>query len=375
MESSTVYVPVVKGSKNDLIAVGKVNNDVRQAMKPLVDAMPVDPKNPSVDKHVYKLCAAIRKHLPFGELFVDFHGLMPDDVVSDGTNAIIYGYRLLKALGRNVTPVFGFERNDELWASLGTIARDFGKGFCFRLERDDLDEYQFDDIWTQIIERSAEMGLPYAQIDLLLDYGHIDAESTESLAENVISFLFHNPQVAQFRSVIVAGSSALKTVGAIRKNGEGEVIRQELHLWTSLWRDMPDNFKPIFGDYGVVHPDFSNQGSSKNVNAKIRYTVGDKIVYFRGHALHRPVKDYEQYHEIAGRVIADRRYIGRDKSSGDRYIDDCAKRYVSPGSLAVWVINDMNHHVCYSTRQMTRLIQQLQRAPSDQEVERALVSQ
>ncbi|MFJ1471054.1 hypothetical protein QPK29_025320 [Massilia sp. YIM B02787] len=368
-----VYVPVVKGSKYDLMAVGRVNKSVRTAIKPFVEAMPVDPQKPSIDEHVYKLCSGIRKHLPLGELFVDFYGLMPDDIVADGTNAIIHGFRLLKGLGRPVTPVFGFERNDELWDGLGAIAREFGKGFCFRLSRDDLDEYQFDDVWSQIIERSAQMNIPHDQIDLMLDYRHIDAESVKSLAENVISFLFHNPDVAQFRSVVVAGSSALKSVAEIEKDGMGEVVRQELHLWSFLWRDMPDNFKPIFGDYGVIHPDFSNQSPSKYVNAKIRYTVGDKIVYYRGHALHFPDKDYEQYHELASRVIADRRYVGRDKSDGDKCIDDCAKRMIGPGALGTWVAADMNHHVCYSARQMARLIQKLQLASSEQDVQVALI--
>jgi hypothetical protein len=186
MNSHSVYVPLVKGKKNDLIAVGKVFNDVRQLMKPLIEAMPVNPKKPLVEEHVFKLCEQIRKHLPIGEIFVDFYGLMPDATIPDGTNATLHGFALLKAFGRPVTPAYGLERNDNLWDSLGEIARNFGKGFCFRLSRDDLAEYSFDDVWSQIIERTAQMLLPQNQIDLLLDMRHIDGEDVPALTESTI---------------------------------------------------------------------------------------------------------------------------------------------------------------------------------------------
>jgi hypothetical protein len=194
------------------------------------------------------------------------------------------------------------------------------------------------------------------------------------LTESIISFLFHNPNVAEYRSIVIAGSSALKTVGSIEKERTGEVIRQELHLWSTLWRDMPDSVKPTFGDYGVIHPDFSDQAASPNVNAKIRYTAGDKIIYFRGHALHKPVKDYDQYHVLAGRVSADPRYGDRSQSFGDTYIDNCAKRLIKPGSLATWVIADMNHHVCYTARQLSRLTQELAAAATVHDAELALAT-
>jgi hypothetical protein len=374
VDSRSVYVPLVKGKKNDLIAVGRVNNDVRQLMKPFIEAMPINPKAPAVEKHVFDLCRHIRKHLPIGEIFVDFYGLMPDATIPDGSNAILHGFALLKAFGRPVTPAYGFERNDNLWDALGTIARDFDKGFCFRLSRDDLAEYSFDDVWAQIIERTAQMSLSQDKVDLLLDLRHIDGEDTASLAESIVSFLFHNPDLAGYRSIVIAGSSALKTVGSIEKDRVGEVIRQELHLWSTLWRDMPDAIKPTFGDYGVIHPDFSDQAKSPNVNAKIRYTAGDKIIYFRGHALHKPVKDYDQYHVLAGRVSADRRYVGRSRSFGDTYIDDCAKHLIKPGSLATWVIADMNHHICYTARQLAQLTQVLAYAATESEADRALAA-
>ena len=366
------YVPIIKGKVNDLKALGRLSPKLRALTKPLIETMPhaikkKDKKQKSLEAHIFSFCEYIRKHVPLGDVSVDFYGLMPDAELPDGTNAVLHGFRLLKALGRTVTPVFGLERNDDLWVPLGQIARDFGTGFGFRLRRDDLADDLHDETWQQISERSAEMGLAESEIDIILDFAEVLADEREQLAETAISFLFTNPRIRHYRSIVVAGSSALRTVKDVEKDGMGTVVRNELHLWSALWRDMPDDLKPIYGDYGVVHPDFSDMGSSKYMNAKIRYTVGDKILYFRGHGLHHPIKDYEQYHSLARQVVADVRFRGRSHSLGDAYVEDCARELIGHGAAATWVAADMNHHLTYACAQIGRLLEQFAIAPEESE--------
>jgi hypothetical protein len=86
------YVPVVKGKLNDLRAVGALQAAIWRSTKPLVEAMPLDPKKSTVDEHVAKFCGYVRKHAPLGDLYVDFFGLDPDAKASDGCNAIVRGY-------------------------------------------------------------------------------------------------------------------------------------------------------------------------------------------------------------------------------------------------------------------------------------------
>ena len=360
---SAVYVPIVKGKENDVKAVGGLSAPVRVITKPLFEAMPIDPRKPAVDQHVHKFCQYIRKYVPLGDIFVDFYGLMPDATVADGTNATLFGYQLLKGLGRSVTPVYGLERNDDLWAPLGPLVKGFGNGCAFRLRRDDLVDYQADETWASVLECSAQMGLSEGEVDLILDLASLSDTDPGDAKELVVSFLSHNSRVNRYRSVILVSSSALRTVGDVAKDSMSEVTRGELHLWSDLWNDLPDDIKPVYGDYGVIHPDFSDIGPNKNMNAKIRYTVGDKILYFRGHGLLLPVRDYQQYYDIAKRVVADPRYRKRGFSVGDSYLDDRAKRLTKPGAPGPWIAADMNHHITYVAQQVDRLVKEFASLP------------
>ena len=365
-----VYSPIIKGKLNDLRALGKLSASARASVKPLIEAMPL-PKNGDIEKHLHKLAHYLVKHVPLGEIYLDFYGLLPDLQTPNGANATIAGYNLVKALGRKVTPVYGFSRNDSLWPSIASVVKENSKGFCFRVDLDDMDDLA-EETWGQILERGAEVGLQPNQIDLMLDLRDLKGLELEELQEKVLDFLAINPRVKQYRTIILAGSSALKTVAEIQKDDIGHIVRRELILWSRLQREVPDGFSIVFGDYGVIHPDFSDQGPNKYMNAKIRYTDRGRIIYFRGHGLKYPVKDYGQYHKLAAQVRNSISYQDREFSYGDWYIDAVADFNSTPGHPGTWVMADMNHHLEYTTMQMTRLVTKVLEVTNESELEEIL---
>ncbi|WP_230947891.1 beta family protein [Burkholderia territorii] len=68
------------------------------------------------------------------------------------------------------------------------------------------------------------------------------------------------------------------------------------------------------------------------------------------------MKDYNQYYDLAKKVVTDIRYRTREYSFGDSYIDDCARKLGKPGAPGTWVRADMNHHVTYVAEQVDRLV-------------------
>ena len=365
-----IYTPIIKGKMYDLKSLGRLSEKAKLQIKPLVEAMPV-PKDVTVDAHLEKFSHYVSKYYPSGALFVDFYGLMPGAETEAGVPAVVAGYHLLVKKGRVVTPCYGFARDDSIWSKLSKIAQKLEQGFCFRIDIDDLDDAS-EDTWTQIIERSSDLNLPNFKIDLLIDLRDIRERDVSELRELVIDFLSGKPAGPAYRSITVAGSSALKSVTPIPKDGEGDVDRHELQLWIQLQHELGEIAELTYGDYGVIHPDFSDAAQNPNTNSKIRYTSGRKIRYFRGHRL-ADAPGYAYFHQLAERVRNSDIYRGSEFSVGDKYIDDCADFNSGPGNLSTWVLVDMNHHLEYSTAQIARLKSKIHDIQSMEDAEELLL--
>jgi hypothetical protein len=360
-----LYSPIIKGKANDLQALGKADPAVRALIKALIDIRPV-PKGKTVDQHIKKLATDFSALPIDAEVFVDFYGFLPGQSDAAGHNATIAGYDSLLGSGRFVTPVYGFGRDDTLWPQLRRVVKQHKKGFCFRIELDDIDD-ESENTWEQILVRSAELGLESSQVDLFIDLRDIRTLDVDDLQEKVTDFLSLQPAGEMYRSICIAGSSAPKDVTVIPRDTVGSVYRNELKLWVRLKVDVPGCEDLIYGDYGIVHPDFAEDvPCGGTVNCKIRYTAGSKIFVFRGHVR---AGDAGQTHALAAQVVSHDAYQGQDFSLGDEYIHDCAALLDGPGNPGNWVFADMNHHVVYATRQIERLIAEIEVDSTEEDID------
>jgi len=338
--ASTIYVPVVKAKRNDLASLSNVIPSNRVGIRPLLELAEYDSTG---NDTILEACLSRLERFSWPTApYVDFYSFLPNAHVASGVNATVEGFRQIAARGINVIPTYGFERNDDLWGDLGEVARHVGSGFCFRVDIDDLDD-QAEQTWVSIIERSAEMGLAAKDVDIIVDLRYVGDSSLPMLVNLTHGFFQLRPEGYLPRCVAVIGSSALKTVTGVPVGGMAAVVRQELLLWSRVQAMLGGSGHVAFGDYGVVHPDFSQSAPSPNANAKIRYTRGDSIYYFRGTRLFKP-SNFAQYHDLARRVVSSSQYRGRHYSAGDDEIWNCANRSTKPGNLGTWVKVDQNHH-------------------------------
>lgn len=351
-----IYTPILKCKENDLMALGKVSDKTRQKIKPLIEVPPCPPKQ-NIDAYIYKISDYIKLHVPLGDIYVDVNGIKPGQVTSLDTSAIAEAYRLIRAKGRVFTPAYGFYRDENvhrgeaLWDELIAVVRENNAGFCFRLELDDLTQPQ--ETWSAIIEKGVLLELPTSSIDIMMDMGDINHKSVAELEEVILDFLISNRNTYNYRKLIISASCALKDVSSIEKEGVGSVRRNELLLWGSLQKEIDDVTSLVMGDYGVVHPNFTDQTGNANMNAKIRYTKSMETHYFRGHGLLVPNKDFEQYHRLAKKVVDSGIYLGRNYSYGDKFLADVASCSKKPGVPGDWVLADMNHHIEYTANQVS----------------------
>lgn len=348
------YIPIIKGKKYDLRALGQLPTENRILIKPLIE-LPPTPQNSGVDEYLNKFIQNLIKYGGQGRLFVDFYGFLPGETIKNGTLTTIAGYEsLLNDAQQQVTPVYGFGRDDMLWEQLGQVVKLHDQGFCFRLEEDDLEEDAAEETWENILTRSEQLGCSLNNIDILIDLRDVRLKSINEKVNLITDFWLLKPKEIMFRSLAIAGSSAPKDVSVIPEDSTGKIERKELLIWANLKTNMVDSDNFIYSDYGVVHPDFAayDLPVGGSANCKIRYTAGNNIIIFRGH---KRAGDTGQPHLLASKVRSNPIYCGRDFSFGDQYIDDVADHKKGPGNLGNWLLADMNHHLTYTSIQIESL--------------------
>ena len=184
--------------------------------------------------------------------------------------------------------------------------------------------------------------------------GDLDVVSLVRLRGLTQDFVDTALTASNFGLISVIASSMPKDVGSVPKKGTKSFYRQEMPIWLNVAAGVPSE-RIAFGDYGIVHPNFSDKIIATNANAKIRYTKGLHHHVFRGYNLKEGLK-YKQYHELARRVVDSSVYIGRDHSFGDEYVWRCANMEVGSGNLGTWVEVDMNHHLVYVAAQLPQIL-------------------
>lgn len=349
MDIDFAYAPVIKGKLNDIKAVSSVSYDWVSKIKPVFE-LPPFAESESPEEVLGRFAARLAKYYPARPCYVDFPLLKAGATTSNGQSVLATAYAQLNALGINFEPVYGFDRDDSLWNLVIAQGAKSG-GMLLRLSLDDL---EFANDTLDQIQDLTLRGLNTAHMDVLLDCRALGSvASTVASAELVSVFLDNLATSFRVRKAIVAGSSALKTVAQIEKNSCGVILRNELSLWANVRvRNLP--LEAIYGDYGVIHPDFTDLTPSQHINGKIRYTHGKNFHIFRGHSLAQDDR-YEQYRQLSHKVMHSGVFQGNAFSRGDRYIYDCATGSASTGNAGTWVMNDLNHHFTYAVQQMRRL--------------------
>lgn len=362
----THYTPVVRAKTNDISALNLLSASARMGVRPLVEpAMSLTGNELTTDvadaasKLIGKLNNFVYYFDPLGFESFDRH---------------MQTFRTLFAAGENFIPTIGFGRGKLNFHALARFLDESQLPLAIRLEKFDLEDAS-EDTWEKLIQLTHALGIGASRLTLILDFGDLSAAHSIQLIESGIDFLSLQPKNFIGLGIVILGGSALKSVApTIPTDGHAGIERKELHVWASLQFELDGVHDLEFGDYGVMAPSFVfPTNGSANANAKIRYTRGAQINYFRGHALYQPNR-FDQYHELAQRVMNSGIYLGPHFSYGDQAIQDCALRESGPGNLGTWVKTDTNHHIEYTARQIQKIASSISLASDEKEISELLTN-
>ena len=362
------YVPILRGKLGEYHALRGLAPEVRDLLTPVI-AIPQIPWNWTEDtpaKTLTEHLAPVPNLLqscgfadqPF---FLDLDMAMDSEdpsrnkVVDDEHALVWLTAEAAEAAERGVrlVPVTGLDRPDDYQAAVGAVAARDDLGACIRLDLDFFDDP--DVLIDELARLRGRIGVDPSESDLIVDFKDIRQTISQvallrRIAVDILSAL---PEADAWRSVTLTGSSFPATLSDMAAESVTPLGRVEYRLWEDVLR-RPSRIRrlPAFGDYGVSSAEPSEEVDPRwmRMSANLRYTTHDRWLIFKG----RNVRDhgYEQFRELCADLVQRPEFSGRDFSSADGYIDDCAVGNVPHGNATTWRRLGTNHHLTLVARQI-----------------------
>jgi hypothetical protein len=180
---------------------------------------------------------------------------------------------------------------------------------------------------------------------LVIDLGAPSFEPYVVFADALIAAMHRLGELGDFRNTILIGTAFPETFRDIAK-GEDEIPRHDWIFYRALMAKMPQGMRrPNFGDYTIVHPDFTPVDMRTIKPAgKIVYTTPLSWEVRKGGAFR---DNPEQMHGHCASIVSSGKFKGAGYSSGDDYIAKCAVRKEGPSNKTRWKEVAINHHITH----------------------------
>lgn len=347
------YIPLLKMKQNEICAISELHQHVRASVMPFFDIP--RPKESNEFKIVERLRIA-KKYLD-SELkdcvfYLDNFDL--DDSI-DIESKPQYEAILNHFSEFDLIPVTGLYRSDDHTDAAINSASNGMKIIGLRLTAEDIESYKLSEglisnIYNKIFISDIE------EIHLVIDL-RVITTNPEVLAANAIKFLDQFDEKFQYSRIIVAGSSIPANLSTLLKTKTSTMIpRHECMVWTQVKKLCGAERPWIFGDYGVVSPDYTDMEFDfrmvQNVaTPKVFYTCDKNYFAVRGGAFKTHPEKYGQYFSIADAIVDQIFFRKKGYSFGEDYI--FARSYKAPkklakgGSPSTWLKATLASHVTF----------------------------
>lgn len=359
MTSEVVYIPALKAKRGEFRAVRSLSITARRQILPLFDVLPV-PMNwntgrPSktLEAHLDNIC----KHVAdcWGherEVLVDLFDLDLGERTTSGRHPLEHLFGAFQASNVLAIPVTGLDRDSAYEAATAGAVTFTDGAVGIRLLPEDMALPT--KLSARLLQTTAALNADSAKSFLLLDCRGLPEDRVGQITQDVIAALRSARRTCDWRRCALLASGMPDGMSSIKANTQARVRRTELALWKNVMAGYPES-APLFGDYGVIHPEFMEPRDPKSLNpsAKIRYTLDDEWLIIKGRSYK---KDPQQFRSMAASLADREEYRGPDFSWGDGHIFKCRTPSKKVGNLETWVQVGTSHHIELVSRQISNLL-------------------
>jgi hypothetical protein len=351
------YVPILKWRQGEYLAMERLASSVKDWCTPLFE-MPTEPwdfesskPKKTIDEHLEKIGRRLKKSWGLRRCFFDSCHLEGDAKVADGSHHVTRMFALARSEGTFAIPVTGLDRPTVFQTAIAQVVQKDARGVCIRLKPEDFEG----GMAAGLQKLLKALQLAPSDVDLLIDSEDEILSSGKAQALVWAGYLDSLPNLGEWRSITVAGSSFPGSLTPPDKfRPTGDLDRHEWNAYKALPGRKPKRL-PTFGDYAAAA--FKTEFLDPRYidpNAKVKYTIDDKWVVAVGKKVRANGRD--QYQDLckAIRSRLPKIFEGKSYSWGDAFIADCAAGKGN-GGTSTWPSVATNHHATKVVRDVANL--------------------
>lgn len=347
------YIPFLKFKQNEIQGIAQLDSGIRNQITPLYDV----PRSQNIMtefevlKRIRLAAAELKKSKDADSEYWFFVDNLDIDESINLAGSFQYRYMLNALKDYSLMPVVALDRSPDHNSAAFDFIRMKSGSLGVRLQEEDIESYgitkpRLDLLWTEI-----QAAQP-AGVVLLIDLRIVDdhAESKRKVERFLSRFkLDFQVDATSVSGSVIPGNIATLIGTDVQKH----VVREEYLLWRSL-TSSPDYQNVLYGDYGVVSPEYSDLDLNPELMSgvstpKVFYTHSDQFYISRGRRF--KTHGYQQYFTIADDIVGQAFYRGAAYSYGDNYIHErsflSARRPPKGGSPSTWIKSLIAAHITF----------------------------
>ncbi len=344
------YIPFLKAKSNEIVALGRLDSSVSNVITPFFD-FPRPPDGKTDDQFkvdVDRLSRSLKRHISkFPEIYIDTYDY---EHQGDIEGVASYYYLIDGLKFENIIPVVAVDRSDQHLDAVVSLVNDGvvkNSVVAFRITAEDFLSYiALKDDLEALLGDVFEL---FDAVDLIFDCRVCSNFDEEEIAKNIAEFSRLFQEDYAVRRQVVTGSSIPASIrDVLEVNSFCHLERKEIDIYLAVLNISSGAY--VLGDYTIVSPNYSDVNIAPEMmqgvmTAKVIYSYDNKHFFLRGGGLR--TNGYEQYFDLAERLVAEEFFRGEGYSSGDAYFVEKSKRQGNCSTPAAIIQPSVNAHITY----------------------------
>lgn len=171
---------------------------------------------------------------------------------------------------------------------------------------------------------------------LVLDHEFIRSGMGILHALRTINLIVEIRKMVPDVSLVIIGTSFPKNVEELGGEDDGSFPTEENYLYDEIIKQINDNEKIFYGDYGSINPIRNDVVMRGGWRPRIDYTTSDKrIFYYREKRIGNTYQNH--YASVASKIVKDSKFQDISNSWGVQQIKDAAIGKVPASSPSFWI--------------------------------------